>query len=346
MFWILVKGSELMKDRIKDATSSTVFGRDHFKTGGKAFASTLETHLILCDWAGEGWRWYINFMEKTFEDLTRSSLAIRVTKAPSMQAPHDVDEPKPIRSKRKRTFSWKKGFHVASPSPLLDTTLFPDIEQQRIQLQQLDPSPLGGPPPPPPPPINIEGTPYQEGQLPSYGPEFSLHDLQDVQSTEDKINEAIQVLSSNANILGGLKEFYESTMENPDLPQEIATACGRDVAKFSKRVTSVINDLHMHKSQAETLLRLLADRKMLLYGILDYRAVEANLLLAKRAQVSAERMEEMTKEMSHIAQKTKQETVSMKIITLVTLFFLPGTFLSASTFCRMVLSSVQYACAC
>ena len=36
----------------------------------------------------------------------------------------------------------------------------------------------------------------------------------------------------------------------------------------------------------------------------------------------------MTTDMSEIARKTKTETVSMKIITLVTLFFLPGTFIS------------------
>lgn len=36
----------------------------------------------------------------------------------------------------------------------------------------------------------------------------------------------------------------------------------------------------------------------------------------------------MTKDMHEIARKTKQEAVSMRIITLVTLFFLPGTFIS------------------
>lgn len=36
----------------------------------------------------------------------------------------------------------------------------------------------------------------------------------------------------------------------------------------------------------------------------------------------------MTKDMNEIARKTKIETVSMKVITLVTLFFLPGTFIS------------------
>jgi hypothetical protein len=65
-----------------------------------------------------------------------------------------------------------------------------------------------------------------------------------------------------------------------------------------------------------------------LYGILDSRAIEANLRLAKRAQDSAERMEDITGEMNRVALKTRDETVSMKIITLVTLFYLPGTFMS------------------
>jgi len=56
--------------------------------------------------------------------------------------------------------------------------------------------------------------------------------------------------------------------------------------------------------------------------------MEANRLLAKRAQESTERIEEMTKQMNQVAIKTKDETVSMKIITLVTLFYLPGTFIS------------------
>lgn len=36
----------------------------------------------------------------------------------------------------------------------------------------------------------------------------------------------------------------------------------------------------------------------------------------------------MTEDMNVIARKTKIETVSMKAITLVTMFFLPGTFIS------------------
>lgn len=58
--------------------------------------------------------------------------------------------------------------------------------------------------------------------------------------------------------------------------------------------------------------------------------IEASQLLALKAQESTENMEVMTKDMHILAQKTTQETVSMRIITLVTLFFLPGTFISVS----------------
>ncbi len=41
-------------------------------------------------------------------------------------------------------------------------------------------------------------------------------------------------------------------------------------------------------------------------------------------------MERMAREMNDLASKTKTETVSMRVITLVTLAFLPGTYISVS----------------
>lgn len=64
--------------------------------------------------------------------------------------------------------------------------------------------------------------------------------------------------------------------------------------------------------------------------ILQYRSVTASESLAKKAQSSADHMEYMTKAMYDIAHKTKQETVSMRVITSVTLFFLPATFIAVS----------------
>lgn len=67
-----------------------------------------------------------------------------------------------------------------------------------------------------------------------------------------------------------------------------------------------------------------------LYGILQYQNMEASRHLAEQAHSSTINMEALTEGMHAMADKTKAETVSMRIITLVTLFFLPGTFISAS----------------
>lgn len=45
-------------------------------------------------------------------------------------------------------------------------------------------------------------------------------------------------------------------------------------------------------------------------------------------------MEDVTVSMQKIADETKQEAINMRIITLVTLVFLPGTFVSVSLFGR------------
>jgi Mg2+ and Co2+ transporter CorA len=59
--------------------------------------------------------------------------------------------------------------------------------------------------------------------------------------------------------------------------------------------------------------------------------MQATAFLAEKAQISTENMERMTDEMHTIAKKTKVETVNMRIITIVTMLFLPGTFISVST---------------
>ena len=53
------------------------------KCCGDAFATSLETHLLLCNWSGENWRWYINDLEDQLQTLTRGVLAFQVEKTPT-----------------------------------------------------------------------------------------------------------------------------------------------------------------------------------------------------------------------------------------------------------------------
>lgn len=65
--------------------------------------------------------------------------------------------------------------------------------------------------------------------------------------------------------------------------------------------------------------------------------MQDNSFFAKESRTSAiemkemtQNMEKMTKKMEGIANKTQQEAISMRIITLVTLFFLPATSIAVS----------------
>lgn len=82
---------------------------------------------------------------------------------------------------------------------------------------------------------------------------------------------------------------------------------------------------------------------------MEYHNAAASMALAGKSQQSADNMEKMTrnmekltKEMNELAQKTTQETVSMRIITLVTLFFLPGTFISVGSYLLLLVKESSF----
>ncbi|KAI9780709.1 MAG: hypothetical protein M1816_002758 [Peltula sp. TS41687] len=302
--WIIVKANGLMKSRITTATRSGQYpGMKSFQSISGAFAASLETHLIICDWAGENWRWYINFLEEEFQSKTRHALLVNVDRAPS-----------PVPEKLARA---KTALQVKRPS-------IPPFA--RVFSLNLSKSPSTTPdraPARPAPDIVLDKSPGSFDQS-----SFSFTDLQGIQSLEEKANNTLLVLEMNANVLSEMQQEYRAIAESEDWPDELRLGCKGDTSRFKRRVSNVINDLKMQRSRLETLLRLLGQRKSLLYGILDYRNMEASKHLSQKAQQSTDKMEKMTQKMHEIAKKTERETVSMKIITLVTLFFLPGTFIS------------------
>jgi hypothetical protein len=331
-FWVIIKGDQLMKKRIDAATKAAgARALKAFDSPTASFSSALQAHLLIFDWCHEHWRWYINFLEQELQRLTRETLLVdlnqssngieripsqgtvqRATSSQICSSPISVSEKNPWRSRSQSK---------QPPS-------YPHSHRQSV-------------------PTPRPASPWAESQESLSSDEnFSFGDLQQVQSLEEKANETILVLASNVDTLSKVKDYFRETFACEEFPLILKSACTRDLAKFEKTVGSIISDLQMQESRTKMLLRLLTDRKSLvspefyglhflltsikLYGILDYRNMESNKLFASKAQLSTENMEVMTREMHEIAQKTKQETVSMRIITLVTLFFLPGTFISVS----------------
>ncbi|KAI4647488.1 uncharacterized protein J4E78_008802 [Alternaria triticimaculans] len=157
---------------------------------------------------------------------------------------------------------------------------------------------------------------------------FTFKNLQAIQHIEEKAQEAMLVLKLNTEVLEQLRLHYDEVAEHADFPQELKDGCKANLHRFNKGIIGVEKDMQMLQSRTETLLHLLANRKNLMSGILQHRSSKASEFYAKESRESAARMEIMTVKMQDLAMKTKQETVSMRVITTVTLFFLPATFIA------------------
>jgi hypothetical protein len=101
--WVMLKGSESMKKRIMaEMDPRQKPERLSLETLGSTFSYSLKTHLVSCYWAGENWRWYINYMEEAVQTITRRTLSLDVTKVQSIQT--TMSEKQPV--SQDDDFSW------------------------------------------------------------------------------------------------------------------------------------------------------------------------------------------------------------------------------------------------
>ena len=341
--WIVIKGNEVLKNRVEQATSDHgCGGASSFDTLDRAFAGSLTTHLIFCDWAVEQWRWYINSLDEQFQNSSRKTLT----------AP--VIFPSGSTGAKDEFFMGPRTDTALSNGPILgklsqaQTML---TEKLSIASRKTKPGtdrtytdPESGLTQPLPPHVTLGSGPESAPQSPQQDSEhaeeqdFSFAKLQKVQHIEEKAHEALLVLRLNTGIIRQLKQYYNTTMKLRRFPEDLIQLCQDDLEQFELRINDILGGLQMQIIRLENLLQLLRDRKTLvtsiihsienaglrdgqLHSILEYHNTEYNKLSTKN-------MVSVTEDMNDIARKTKIETVSMKVITVVTLFFLPGTFIS------------------
>ncbi|CAO2649450.1 Nn.00g068350.m01.CDS01 [Neocucurbitaria sp. VM-36] len=137
--------------------------------------------------------------------------------------------------------------------------------------------------------------------------EYKPYHIQDLQHWQDKANEAVMVLEANAEILGSIRKFYWDLIARKDLPDTLKSACEDDLAVFFSQLDEIINDFHMQIARAKLLAHIISDRKELVLQHLQGQA--------------AERTERLNRNL-------EREAVVMRIITIVTLLYLPATFVS------------------
>ncbi|KAL9077976.1 MAG: hypothetical protein Q9157_003100 [Trypethelium eluteriae] len=69
--WIIVKGNDLIKTRITEQTSLLDPElSEALEAPYATFAASLLSHLLICDWSNEEWRWYTTYLESEMENMT------------------------------------------------------------------------------------------------------------------------------------------------------------------------------------------------------------------------------------------------------------------------------------
>jgi len=263
--WVVVKGNKLIRDRIQSATAPSSIGPSElnaFETTASSFSSTLATHLVLCDWCDEDWRWYLTFLEKQLQNLTRRALAVDVPKASSFIEPQSfrkVEPPTPfIRTLSEMT---KKTLSIPRRHSMLQKTKFqaPFPQPMSPPLSPTDEEPPQMPPILPP----GMGGPNEASSVSNGDEIFSVGVLQKVQAIEDKANEVLLNLEANIKIVMGIKKHYQWVLKSEDCPPEIVTGSKAEFAHFQKRIDNILGDLEIQHTSAQVLLRLVENRESL-----------------------------------------------------------------------------------
>lgn len=259
--WLIVKGEggASMKNRIMTETGPGNGNTRHkFDTRDQAFSSSMSTHLLLCNWSAENWRWYINYMEEQVQVITRKTLSVTVSKPAQESIP-------PLLYTRTQT-----GLLSPTKTPTNKSITGPRQQQNLPSARMaagrpMQPSP-GSPvsPSKPGPPPRLSTWPQTTNHDPQRpNSEFSFDDLQRIEYIEEHANSALLVITLNCSILQALVEHYNTIMTSTSCPHDLKSKCAIDFNRFVSRISHTIAEMQMQKARMETLLRLLADRKAL-----------------------------------------------------------------------------------
>lgn len=143
-------------------------------------------------------------------------------------------------------------------------------------------------------------------------PEIAPRSVTFVQKYEDKVNEILMVIEANLKIVSSLLASYTALVEDKNFPLEERVACKAAVEVFSTKIEEYAYELRMQADRARVLSKLVTGRK-------------DNVLQQLQIQ-TAMKQEALASSMWEFSNSNQRDTITMRIITAITLVYLPPTF--------------------
>ncbi|KAF6812143.1 hypothetical protein CMUS01_13119, partial [Colletotrichum musicola] len=335
-FWTTIKANDVLRKRVERFTPLLEIqpeveweetSQDQSK---EILASHLKaalcTHLVLLSWCDDGWRDFINDLEAAIDKITRpaSNALVDDHLTPDKMSEYLAAWPEILRLAKRRTMqSYKTKTDTGSNDPQEG-----ESAPSKNRFSRAFGSLFGGAPPKKADADEEQAMPL--GTLPRKTPKFltgidpwgSLNkfrfkDIQTLHKQSSLLQKSLLVLDLNAGVMRDLQAYYGRLAE----VKRTAAAFGPIIAGFLNEVNSIIRRLETRRAQLNSLATILSQSIQMYELVLQQRSDHISMMFAESAHRSADQMQ-------HLADKTSRETASMHIITVVTLIFLPATFVA------------------
>ncbi|KAH8671560.1 hypothetical protein BX600DRAFT_510227 [Xylariales sp. PMI_506] len=336
-FWLTVKGNDDFKERLKKATStlnSLQSSATQPNVGLGSFEAALCTHLVYIAWCDERWRAYINEMEENIDDiLTDAQMAPverhlvegaglsdhvkqHLSRKSTIVSHATVSNANPTISQQntQRQSTWSR---INRASEILSAnTRRCGLFNKKQPKQDIEMGDLNAP--------NKKPIISQIDVLKALE-NFRFANLQKLHYYGTNIRKAILTIQLNISILEDMCNYYLRLAE-PTYLAQLALSNNDDqfrasILRFVNETKAISRRLEIRKVQLESLTAELEKGCALYDSILQYRNIQVSQILSESALESGDQMK-------LVAEKTAHQTTSMHFITVVTLIFLPGTFIA------------------
>ncbi|KAK9796179.1 hypothetical protein SCARD494_04528 [Seiridium cardinale] len=363
LFIVLKADTNILKRINQETLKNAEMQPSSFVVAEKSFTATLLVQLMVIEWCAENWSDYIEHFEEKVRDKSIEAKMAPVSAAMSpmaleMNVSRRSTATSPIVSRMgtfTRQSTWGRD-SKPSTSQLLqqDSTI---LEATTAATDSQPASPTASMPPPRrqtsslrqsvadlfarvsssqlkgsrAEDIEMGGRNSQENGLLDFNLDenLSFEEFQRMNRWSEELEQSLTAIEQNQGVLKQLREHYHEIIESYAFGKHIKAHNVLDsVASFFRRIDGVMRDLRVHHDRLRAITRTLENDKTLYGAALQYQSAKVSEHFAYTARESADRMEDWTKQMHLIAIKTKNETVSMHVITVFTLIFLPGTFIA------------------
>lgn len=331
--WAVMKGNSSMKGRlVKGFKHHRDLQPGAMKSPARSFVASLHVHLIVLEWCIENWGEYIDVIDDERNDKSTDAKYVPVA---AMTSPASLAQSFPRRETMSSNFSHQSTIYKSdsfsrgsssthsSPTKQSFTRSFSDFLRRGSGLTSLQTDSLP------------EGQAVQNESakdralIDDLDVRFSFDEFQRLSSLGDELEQAIIAIEQNKGVIAEINTQYD--MATNSVAFTAAMDMGEfkgEISAFFRKLNSIGRELEMHLSRLKALARTVDNDKTMFDAVLQYKSAKTSEFFAKSAKDSSERMEDWTVKMHTIAVKTEQETVSMHVITVFTLIFLPGTFLA------------------